>query len=1001
MKKLLSVFLISAFGMTQSLWTESEGVAIRQGVHIEWQRTVCETGDGESSIVFWSDTRNGNREVFAQKVYYDGNMVWGEDGKPVTQLPGRQEDPVAIGDGSGGAFVAWVDYRFDEAGDIFLQHIDSNGDILLDSNGVALCQQPGTQITINMCTDGNGGVYVTWQDGRNGVDDDIFGTHVGSDHSIVNEGIGYPVAATNGDQYRKSIEYGGNGEALLVWTDTQNSTNAEIYGQRFGTDMMPMFAEDGLNISDDANLDVGPRTTFMHGDTSLVTWQSGDEESTVIYNLVSGSGTVFTSHRPLSNDEAIKSGVRVKNDALGNVFVIWKDLRLDAVNGDPFAQKVDGNGNIAWDSSGVLLDTTSLVSQNVRFVSDGSGGAWFFWERGTFPHVDIVGSHIANNESVLDVTIVNISGYQFAPIATGLSGGGALIYYADQQSGSIHLRTQHATDGGNLFGENGLEVKAGLDGDVKFVYGTFLNDEILMAWEDTRSERKTYGSWVSSDGLIENFNGVQLTFEESESAELEAEPQMLLTDDAFYSLSYSTETGAKLVKLNKLNHALENTWDSSGVVVYEGSADQRRPILIETPDGNVGCFWSDIRNQVDFDIFYQVMDENGNPTLAADGVQVGAAQWVDDYAVAAFPTPDGNMFLLSLEDVWGSAKYIVKKFDYAGVPTNDWPSSGITVAGPFGDPDNLVAKIISDTDGILLSWTETNNFADDIKVQILHWDGTTAWFQGGTYATTADNDQTNISMDITDDLTTAMLVWEDFQNGNEYNITGQVIDLSNEELLGENVTFTDDTTYQVRPKIHSLDNDQFLIVWEDSRGIYNPDPTKAIGADLYWTTYSVSGESFMTNGTPLVQQFHRQEHCQFLELSDTELLIYWVDLRSSGKEDFSSLYGKLYMTPTFLSSLEEPVNPESYSLATAYPNPFNGSTVIRFTIQHLNPVEIRIVNMLGQTVYEATYQPHSNGVYEFTWNGTDTFQRPLSSGIYFYTIHANEEIQLGKLTYLK
>ena len=52
---------------------------IRQGVHIEWYRTVCPGGDG-SAIFVWSDTRYGMRNVFAHKVDKDGNYVWGESG---------------------------------------------------------------------------------------------------------------------------------------------------------------------------------------------------------------------------------------------------------------------------------------------------------------------------------------------------------------------------------------------------------------------------------------------------------------------------------------------------------------------------------------------------------------------------------------------------------------------------------------------------------------------------------------------------------------------------------------------------------------------------------------------------------------------------------------------------------------------------------------------------------------------------------------------------------
>ena len=126
MKKLVFTVLINTI-LISSDFDSGDGAPIRQGVHIEWYRTVAPGNDGEAIFV-WSDTRYGMRNIFAHKVNGNGDLLWGEDGV-VTDLPGRQEDPVAITDGDGGVFVAWVDYRFDEQGDIFFQHLDNNGSI--------------------------------------------------------------------------------------------------------------------------------------------------------------------------------------------------------------------------------------------------------------------------------------------------------------------------------------------------------------------------------------------------------------------------------------------------------------------------------------------------------------------------------------------------------------------------------------------------------------------------------------------------------------------------------------------------------------------------------------------------------------------------------------------------------------------------------------------------------------------------------------------------------
>ena len=101
--------LIVNFLFCQLDWIDN-GAPIRQGQHIEWQRTAGDGVDGE--VIFgWSDTRDSMRDVYVQKIDASGNSLWGENGIAVTTAYGRQEDPLLVGDGQGGAFVIWIDYR--------------------------------------------------------------------------------------------------------------------------------------------------------------------------------------------------------------------------------------------------------------------------------------------------------------------------------------------------------------------------------------------------------------------------------------------------------------------------------------------------------------------------------------------------------------------------------------------------------------------------------------------------------------------------------------------------------------------------------------------------------------------------------------------------------------------------------------------------------------------------------------------------------------------------
>ena len=134
-----------------------------------------------------------------------------------------------------------MDYRFDEEGDIFIQHLDAYGNRMLDENGLALAQVGGKQITINMCTDSLGGAFITWQDKRGGIDEDIYGTHISSNHELIAPGVGVPIVVQGGNQNAKTIEYAGGNEAIIAWADFRDGANADIYAQRIDVNMSTIF----------------------------------------------------------------------------------------------------------------------------------------------------------------------------------------------------------------------------------------------------------------------------------------------------------------------------------------------------------------------------------------------------------------------------------------------------------------------------------------------------------------------------------------------------------------------------------------------------------------------------------------------------------------------------------------------------------------------------------------------------------------------------------------
>ena len=580
-------FIFLSFVIGQDMVWQNNGIPIRQGVHIEWQRTVC-PGESGSMIFVWSDTRYGSRNVFAQKVDSSGVLLWGSQGSAVTNLPGRQEDPVAITDGDGGAFIAWVDYRFDDEGDIFIQHIDNQGNRMMDDNGEALARVDGRHLTINMCTDSLGGVFVAWQDKRNFLDDDIFGTHVSSNYEIIAPSSGVSIIQMNGNQGAKSLEYAGNNQATIIWSDTRSGSGNDIYCQKINMNMEKIFSDGGLEVSATSDLETTPRTTFMKNDTSFVIWQSGTESTDIYYNLLTSDGLVFSEHLQLCSFNSSKANPRIKRNQLGEVFIQWIDYRNDPTAGNHYYQRVSHGGNISWDQNGIQLDASG-DDHHARFSPGGNRELFVYWERGTFPNVDIMYQGIQSDGSLLldnAEFVSNVSGYQSMPNTLFDNNNGSFVVFADQSNGSIDLRVQRMNSDLTSFELNGLIAMNGLDGDIEYPIANYTNDNVVLNWVDARDGKKVFGSIINDNGVITPVeNGQNLTQFDSYTFQLENEPVSLLAHDYLFTAAFDAQSGAKLIRMNKFDLSFQMQWPNEGYVVHQSTLDQRKVKLFETADG--------------------------------------------------------------------------------------------------------------------------------------------------------------------------------------------------------------------------------------------------------------------------------------------------------------------------------------------------------------------------------------------------------------------------------
>jgi hypothetical protein len=86
----------------------------------------------------------------------------------------------------------------------------------------------------------------------------------------------------------------------------------------------------------------------------------------------------------------------------------------------------------------------------------------------------------------------------------------------------------------------------------------------------------------------------------------------------------------------------------------------------------------------------------------------------------------------------------------------------------------------------------------------------------------------------------------------------------------------------------------------------------------------------------------------------------------------------------------------TYELFSNYPNPFNPSTTIKYSIPQSSIVVIKIFDVIGNEIETLVSEEKSVGTYEVNWNAIN-----IPSGIYFYKLQAGSFIETKKMVLMK
>jgi hypothetical protein len=98
---------------------------------------------------------------------------------------------------------------------------------------------------------------------------------------------------------------------------------------------------------------------------------------------------------------------------------------------------------------------------------------------------------------------------------------------------------------------------------------------------------------------------------------------------------------------------------------------------------------------------------------------------------------------------------------------------------------------------------------------------------------------------------------------------------------------------------------------------------------------------------------------------------------------------------------EDVLIPSINALESNYPNPFNPSTTIRFSLAGPGHASLRIYDVSGRLVRSLVNGTVDSGPHEILWDGTNDRGAGTASGVYFYRLVTDRYAETKRMVLLR
>jgi hypothetical protein len=1019
------------------LWingSDSNGVAIRQGFEIEFDRSADMDGQG-NTVYTWSDTRNGDRDVYAQRINSSGVKTWNPsepNGLLIVHFIDRQEDPSVVATGFGTYIFIWNDFREDaEKGDMYAQCVTDAGALLWNLNGVLVSKGNfDSPAQFRMVADGTGGAILIWNDLRNG-NADIFATRIDANGNIPSPWVvdplwfaGNVVRVRGGSQSQITVDTDGWGGALVAWMDDIDSLGfgRDIYIQRVAQNGALAWGPEGVVVCNATGDQISPKLCPDGANGAFMVWQDYrfDTDGDLYYHHISSSGQPDPNApygRVLVQRSNKQQEARIVKSEQNQAVIVWLDDFGHSLIFDVYAQKINHLGAKLWTplDSGVVVCDEPTNQSEARLSADGAGNVVIVWmdaRNGNENQTDNIYTQKLNASGVPvwlpanGKPAVEAPGLQQKPLVRA-NLNFSMVGWQDHRSGSPGVWYQKLNQSG--------DPELGSLGDT-------------LAWG--------IGGNATSPVVVKNTSGRLFYLFQDECMGPVGKTVFFQVMDTVGD-RYAQPNGARVCP----------------DPVFTISRSQEKPEACSDGSGGIIAIWCDGRDSdgPNTRLYAQRINENGAlmwtgegkpisppehsvsfndlnwPKIVSDGLGGGWIAWsasiqpeaLDIYVARVSPGGTVIGSILTITSTSGVDEFLHDMVSdgfggaYLAYEGGAWPDQNVygqyvtsTGSLPWGNNLDLcinlevqkVPRVVSlGANGAVFCWIDQRYFNSDIYAQKISPAGNRIWTDAGQPICLAPADQTDPDMSV-DAEQNVTFVWTDTRIDSNWNIYMQTILADGNAYFPINgAPATQFDFQQEKPRILTDYAGGNYILWEDSRnGASNVNNKDIYGNHLTSTGVPSQWGGWEIGGNAVSTALQAQSGIVMTDDFAQGAVAAWVDRRSSGKAPLDNIYTQ--RINEFGDAVMDPARnlPEAFRLLSAYPNPFNPDVVLRYTLNHPGMVRLSVWDVMGRQIAVLKDGWQRAGTSSITWDGDDR-----SSGVYIVRMEYEGRQQQQKIVLLK